>query len=68
MDRDIRRGYKSLPEHVNHMDKSLKRKIIVSQMDDRGKQILRDFLINFNEGMWERAEEQLKNDLLVEGN
>ncbi|WP_280771046.1 YwhD family protein [Salipaludibacillus daqingensis] len=66
VDREIRRGYKSLPEHVNHMDKSLKRKIIVSQMDDRSKGILKDFLENFNEGMWERADDQLKQDLTVE--
>jgi len=66
VDRDIRRGYKSLPEHVNNMDKSLKRKIIVSQMDDRSKLILKDFLENFDKGMWERAEDQLKNDLTVE--
>jgi len=29
VDREIRRGYKSLPEHVNKMDKSLKRRIMV---------------------------------------
>ena len=34
VDREIRRGYKSLPEHVNRMDKSLKRHIIVDDMDD----------------------------------
>ncbi|PYZ91594.1 hypothetical protein CR194_18335 [Salipaludibacillus keqinensis] len=65
VDREIRRGYKSLPEHVNNMDKSLKRKIIVSHMDDKSKQILKDFLENFDSGMWERADEQLKKDLTV---
>ncbi|MGJ9384001.1 hypothetical protein CR203_05480 [Salipaludibacillus neizhouensis] len=63
VDREIRRGYKSMPEHVNNMDKSLKRKIVVSQMDDKGKAILKDFLQTFDEGMWERADAQLNEDL-----
>ncbi|MBU8881005.1 YwhD family protein [Bacillus sp. FJAT-29790] len=65
VDREIRRGYKSLPEHVNHMDKSIKRKIIVDHMDDKSKGILSKFLINHDAGMWERSLEQLKNDLQV---
>jgi hypothetical protein len=60
-----RRGYKSLPEHVNRMDKSIKRHIIVDVMDDRSKGILRNFLINHDEGMWERSEEKLKEGLSV---
>ena len=63
VDRDIRRGYKSLPEHVNKMDKSLKRHIMVDGMDDRSKQLLRDFLKNHNEEMWNLSDEQLKRDL-----
>jgi hypothetical protein len=60
-----RRGYKSLPEHVNRMDKSIKRHIIVDDMDDRSKGILRDYLINHDEGMWERSEDKLKEGLSV---
>ncbi|WP_409252292.1 YwhD family protein [Bacillus sp. SCS-153A] len=60
-----RRGYKSLPEHVNRMDKSIKRHIIVDVMDDRSKNILKDFLIKHDEGMWERSEDKLKQDLSV---
>jgi hypothetical protein len=60
-----RRGYKSLPEHVNRMDKSIKRHIIVEVMDDRSKGILRDFLIKHDEGMWERSEDKLKQGLSV---
>lgn len=40
VDREIRRGYKSLPEHVNKMDKSLKRHIMVDHMDDSSKRCL----------------------------
>lgn len=64
VDRSIRRGYKSLPEHVNNMDKSLKRKIIVSHMDEKSKKILADFLQQHDAGMWARSTEQLKQDLL----
>ncbi|WP_110928289.1 YwhD family protein [Bacillus massiliglaciei] len=66
VDRSIRRGYKSLPEHVNKMDKSLKRKIMVDFMDEKSKKILADFLKNHDAGMWERAPEQLKRDLDAE--
>ena len=63
VDREIRRGYKSLPEHVNRMDKSIKRHIIVDHMDSRSKEILAEFLKNHDAGMWERSEEKLKADL-----
>jgi hypothetical protein len=63
VDTEIRRGYKSLPEHVNNMDKALKGKIIVSQMDDKSKGILAKFLKDHDKGMWERSSEQLKTDL-----
>ena len=63
VDREIRRGYKSLPEHVNRMDKSIKRHIIVDHMDEKSKGILREFLQKHDEGMWERSAQQLKDDL-----
>jgi hypothetical protein len=66
VNREIRRGYKLLPEHVNRLDKSIKRHIIVDHMDDKSKQILADYLKNHDAGMWERAEDQLKMDLAVE--
>lgn len=65
VDRAIRRGYKSLPEHVNRMDKSLKRHIIVDDMDDRSKAVLRDFLVSHNSEMWERSSAELKTGLTV---
>ncbi|MBM7662415.1 hypothetical protein JOC85_003222 [Bacillus mesophilus] len=63
VDREARRGYKLLPEHVNNMDKSLKRKIIVDHMEDRSKKILAEFLQKHDKGMWERSVDQLKEDL-----
>jgi hypothetical protein len=66
VDREIRRGYKSLPEHVNRMDKSLKRHIIVDHMDDKSKKILSDFLQNHNQDMWNNSADELKKGLAVE--
>ncbi len=67
VDRQIRRGYKSLPEHVNRMDKSLKRHIIVDHMDEKSKQVLANFLRSHNEELWEQSAEELKRGLSVEG-
>ena len=64
VDRSIRRGYKSLPEHVNKMDKSMKRHIMVDHMDDKSKKVLADFLINHDESLWNNSTDQLKKDLL----
>ncbi len=63
VDRSIRRGYKSLPEHVNHLDKALKRKFIASQLDDSSKVVLREFLQKHDPSMWERSDEELKRQL-----
>lgn len=66
VNREIRRGYKLLPEHVNRLDKSIKRHIIVDHMDDKSKKILADYLKNHDPGMWERSEEKLKAGLSAE--
>lgn len=64
VNREKRRGYKILADHVNKMDKSMKRHIIVEHMDQPSKQILRDFLEGHNPEMWERSAEQLRQDLI----
>jgi len=64
VDRSIRRGYKSLPEHVNKMDKSMKRHIMVDYMDEKSKKVLADFLMNHDRNLWDNSKEQLKKDLL----
>lgn len=63
IDYEIRRGYKSLPEHVNNMDKSLKGKIIVEHMDDTSKKILKNFLQEHSEEMWNNSSDELKEGL-----
>lgn len=64
VDREIRRGYKMLPEHVNRLDKSIKRHIIVDHMDEKSKKVLAEFLKNHDSDMWERSSDELKEGLL----
>ncbi|HHY73804.1 MAG TPA: hypothetical protein GX497_11430 [Bacillus bacterium] len=64
IDSDARRGYKSMPEHVNNMDRSLKGRVIVDNMDEQSRHILGEFLKNFNEEMWANTSEQLKKVLI----
>lgn len=42
------------------MDKSLKGRVVIDQMDDHSKKLLKDFLIEFNPQYWENAEDELK--------
>ncbi|MFC3039646.1 YwhD family protein [Virgibacillus xinjiangensis] len=63
VDRSIKRAYKSMPEHVTRMEKALKGKIIVEHMDDHSKNLLRDFLKEFNEEMWNNSTDELKEAL-----
>ena len=65
VNREKRRGYKLLPEHVNKMDKSMKRQIMVDFMDDSSKQVLADFFKTHNMEMWEHSEQKLHDDLTV---
>lgn len=63
IDRPNKCAYKSMPEHVTHMEKSLKGNIILEHMDDHSKELLKNFLIEFNEEMWENSTEDLKKQL-----
>lgn len=63
VDRPNKRAYKSMAEHVTHMEKSLKGKVVVDHMDEKSKKLLGDFLKDFDRNMWENANEQLKVQL-----
>lgn len=63
VDREARRGYKMLPDHVNKLDKSLKRRVIVDHMDEKSKRVLADFLKQHDIEMWNRSSDELKNGL-----
>ncbi|WP_339252028.1 YwhD family protein [Sporosarcina sp. FSL W8-0480] len=66
VNKEKRRGYKILADHVNRMDKSMKRHIMVDFMDDKSKKILSDFLSSHNKEMWDRSEPKLHIDLGVD--
>lgn len=63
VNKEARKGYKNLAEHVNMMDKALKHKIVVQHMDAPSKRVLKTFLQNHNPAMWELSSPQLKEDL-----
>jgi len=65
VNREKRRGYKILADHVNKMDKSMKRQILVDHMDEASKKVLASFLKELNPELWDRSEEQLRQDLFV---
>lgn len=66
VNREKRRGYKILADHVNRMDKSMKRHIMVDMMDDSSKKVLADFLQTHNEQLWLNSEAELRQALLSE--
>lgn len=66
VNRGIRRGYKSMPEHVNHLDRAMKGHIIVNNMDDRSRTALADFLREHNQSFWDNSSEELRNALTNE--
>ncbi|WP_202077317.1 YwhD family protein [Caldalkalibacillus salinus] len=66
VDTEIRRGYKNLPEHVNKMDKALKRYIMVEHMDESSKKVLGEFLKSHDENMWAHSTNELKEALISE--
>lgn len=66
VNKEKRRGYKILADHVNKMDKSMKRHIIVDHMDEESKRVLHDYLKGFDEGMWSRSESALHEALPFE--
>ncbi|MFC0186932.1 YwhD family protein [Fictibacillus aquaticus] len=60
IDSEARRGYKSLPEHVNRMDKSMKGHVIIEDMDEKSRRLLGNFLRDHDEAMFERSSDTVK--------
>ncbi|MCD8904489.1 YwhD family protein [Staphylococcus chromogenes] len=60
VNKSIRRGYKSMPEHVNMMDKSMKHKVIIDQIGEENKRVLKSFLASHNQEMWDNSSDALK--------
>lgn len=60
INRSIRRGYKSMPEHVNHLDRAMKGHVIVSNMDEKSRAALAQFLQDHDQSFWDNSREELK--------
>lgn len=52
VNKEKRRGYKMMHEHVNSLDDAMKGRIKLDVLDERTKETLKQFLIEHNEEMW----------------
>ncbi len=60
IDREARRGYKLLPEHVNKMDNAMKRRYIVEGLNETELAALHKMLVENNPSMFENSPDELK--------
>ena len=63
VDTEARRGWKLLADHVNRMDRAMKRKILVENLDQSEKAALQKLLMEFNPQWWEHSPAELKQAL-----
>lgn len=63
IDKEAKKGWKLLVEHVNRMDAAMKRRVMVENLGDKEKGQLREFLMNHNIDMWNRSSDELKEAL-----
>jgi hypothetical protein len=63
VDTEARRGWKILADHVNRMDKALKRHVLVENLNTDEKTLLKQYLVEFNPLWWEHSSESFKSAL-----
>lgn len=63
IDTEARRGWKVLAEHVNRMDRAIKRKFLLEDLGDEDKAALRRLLQSHNYEWWDRSPDELKDQL-----
>lgn len=63
VDREARRGFKILADHVNRMDWAMKKRYMLEQLDAEEKAALKQFLMEYNANMWENSPGALKEQL-----
>lgn len=63
VDPEAKKGWKILADHVNRMDKAMKRHIIVENLGLTEKAALKKLLMEHNSEWWERSPEELKQAL-----
>lgn len=64
IDTEARRGWKLLPDHVNRLDASLKRKYMLDNIGPVEKEALHKLLVEHNSEWWDNSPQALK-DLLA---
>ncbi|QMV42549.1 YwhD family protein [Cohnella cholangitidis] len=64
IDTEARKGWKLLPDHVNRLDASIKRKYMLDNIGPAEKEALRKLLVEHNAEWWDNSPQALK-DLLV---
>lgn len=63
VDTEARKGWKILADHVNKMDKALKRHYILEGLNETEKTALRNLLQEHNPDWWASSPDELKNAL-----
>lgn len=63
VDPEAKRGWKILADHVNRMDKAMKRHVLVEGLDEKEKAALKNLLIAHNAEWWEHSSDELKQAL-----
>ncbi|MNJ02488.1 YwhD family protein [compost metagenome] len=63
IDTEARRGWKVLADHVNRMDRAMKRQVLLENLTADEKALLKATLQEFNAAWWERSGEELKQAL-----
>lgn len=63
VDPETRKGWKVLADHVNRMDKAMKRHILVEGLNGTEKDALRKLLMEHNADWWARSPDELKQAL-----
>ncbi|WP_081756883.1 YwhD family protein [Gorillibacterium massiliense] len=63
VDTEAKRGWKILADHVNRMDRAMKRKILVENLNDSEKMALKKLLSEFNPEWWAHTPEEVKKAL-----
>lgn len=63
---ETRRAFKSMPQHVKHMEQSLRGEYVLDHLDDKAKSLLREFLKDFDETLWSNAPQALHDALKTE--
>jgi len=60
IDSEAKRGWKLLPDHVNRLDASIKRKYMLDNIGPVEKAALKKLLVEHNEEWWNNSPDELK--------